>query len=99
MEKKMNTKSIAGIARYMILGLLLLVTACSPRVPVGQPTSLFPSPTSLPAITSTSTLEPTAIPTAQPTVVPTTVVPTDPPAATSAPVITGCQDSAQYISD
>ncbi len=90
----MSTKSITRIARYMILGLLVFMTACSPLVVVVQPTSGVLLRTALPTIVSAPTLEPTAIPTVQPT-----VVPTNPPTAISVPAVTGCQDSAQYISD
>lgn len=90
----MNTKSIMRIVKYLTLGLLAFLTACSPLVVIVQPTSGAPLPTVPPTIVFTSTLESTALPTVQPTTVPTST-----PTATSAPIVTGCQDSAQYISD
>ncbi|HLO17333.1 MAG TPA: NBR1-Ig-like domain-containing protein [Anaerolineales bacterium] len=89
----MKTKAIIRIAKVNVIGLIVLMTACSPLITI-QPITEAPSPTSMPTILSSPTLEPTAIPTLQPT-----AVPTDLPTATVVPVITGCQDSAQYISD
>src|SRR5512143_3488749 len=88
----MNAQSTLKIAKVAIMGFMVLMTACSPLV-VLQPAQV-PAATSLPTIASSPTLEPTAIPTIQPT-----VIPTNQPTVTSAPVITGCQDAAQYISD
>lgn len=90
----MNTTSILRITRFMILGLLVFMTACSPLVVIVQPTGVAPSSTALPTIALTSTFEPTAIPTSSPT-----AIPTIPPTSTFTPIVTGCQDSAQYISD
>jgi hypothetical protein len=85
-EKKMNASSILRVTKFVILGLLVLMTACSPLVVIVQPTSGAPSPTVLPTIASTSTLQPTILLTSSPT-------------ATSVPVTTECQDAAQYIGD
>lgn len=84
----MNAKSILGIMKATIFALLVFLTACSPLVVVVQPTGGASSPTALPTVVSAPTLEPTVIPTV-------VVLPT----ATAAPTATGCQDSAQYISD
>ena len=72
---------------------MFLMTARAPFVVV-QPGGQVPSPTSMPTIASSPTLEPRALPTIQPT-----AMPTDLPTVTSAPVVTACQDAAQYISD
>jgi hypothetical protein len=80
----MNAESFTRTDKFTILGLMIFMTACSPLVvPL---TSGVPSPTVLPMIQSSPTLEPTA-------------VPTDPLAVTSSPPATDCSDSAQYISD
>ena len=89
----MNIKSILKIIQVTIIGVIFLMTACAPLIDV-QPGGQISSPTSMPTIASSPTLEPTALTTIQPT-----VVATDPPTSTSAPVVTACQDSAQYISD
>jgi hypothetical protein len=83
----MNAKAI-----FIILGFVVLATACSPLVMV-QPGQV-PSATDQPTIIPSPTIKPTDMPTVQPTVVPTNL-----PTETSAPVITQCQDAAQYISD
>jgi len=90
----MNTKSFVRIPKYLIFGLLIFATACSPLVVIVQPTGVAPSLTALPTIALTSTFEATAIPASSPT-----AIPTIPPTSTFTPVVTGCQDSAQYISD
>jgi hypothetical protein len=81
-----NMTSFNRIAKFMTLGLLIFITACSPFVAIVEPTSGVPSPITLPTIASTSTLQPTMLPTPSST-------------ATSVPVTTECQDDAQYISD
>jgi len=88
----MNITSISRVLKITILGVLIFASACSPLVVIIQPTNVAPSPTGLPTIASTSTLEPTTLPTSSPTAIPR-------PTATSVPASTGCQDSAQYISD
>jgi hypothetical protein len=90
----MNITSINRIAKFMTLGLLIFITACSPFVVIVQPTSGAPSPTILPTIAPTSTLQPTMLPTFPPT-----ALPTFSPTATSVSVTTECQDDAQYITD
>jgi Ig-like domain-containing protein len=103
----MNTSSIT---RYMILGLLVFVTACSPLVVIEHPASGAPLPTALPTqnTSATNTAPGPTIPEQTPTqaaatATPVPATPTQPeaeqPAATSAPAVTECQDSAQYISD
>jgi hypothetical protein len=89
----MKTIAIIRIAKVIVMGLIVLMTACTPLIAV-QPIGEVPSATSLPTIASSPSLEPTTMPT-----LPPTIVPTEPPTATSVPVITGCQDSAQYIGD
>jgi len=90
----MNANSILRIAKLMLLGLLVFMTACSPLGVIVQPTSEVPSPTTLPTIALTPTLEPTALPTVQPT-----AIPTSSPTVTPVPVAAACQNAAQYISD
>ncbi len=88
----MNTISILRISKFMILGVLIFASACSPLAVNVQPTSVTSSPMTLQTITPTITLEQTAIPTTFPTVIPQ-------PTVTSVPASMDCQDSAQYISD
>jgi hypothetical protein len=90
----MNTNSILRITKFTILGLLGILTACSPLVVIVQPTGVASSSTVLPTIAPTSTPVPTTLPT-----IPPTAIPTSSPTATAAPTSTGCQDTAQYISD
>jgi len=89
----MNVNSPLNINRLVLLGLLLLLTACTPLVPV-QPTSEAPSPAALPMISPASTTESTTHPNIQPT-----IIPTSSSTAVAIPVTTACQDAAQYISD
>jgi hypothetical protein len=88
-----NANLILRITKFMILGLLIFMTACSPWVAIVQPNSA-PSPIALPTIAATSTLQPTMLLTFQPT-----ALPKSSPTATSVPVTTECQDAAQYITD
>lgn len=107
----MNKKSIKRILGYIILGLLVFSAACSPLVGVMQPTSMVPLPTGLPTqdmnatlsvyvqqtIQAQATIQPSAAATSVPAIVTQSVV--EQPLATSTPGETGCQDSAQYITD
>jgi hypothetical protein len=88
----MNAKAIFSISKVMMMGFVILVSACSPLVVV-QPVQV-PSATDAPVILPSPTLEPTDMPTVQPTVVATNL-----PTETSAPVSTQCQDAAQYVGD
>jgi Ig-like domain-containing protein len=92
MERRMNTTSIIRISKITVLSLLIFASACSPLVVIVQPTSVASSPTALPPIALTSTLEPTAFLIPSPTAI-------SQPTATSTLVSTACHDSAQYISD
>ncbi len=108
MNQKMNATFTRRIIQYLILGVLVFITACSPLIVVIQPTA---QPTQ--AIEPNGTVSvPTAAPqTATPAAATATSVPptaTQPvaeqpaaerPSATSAPVSAGCQDAAQYITD
>ena len=97
--------NVTSLTKYLILGLLVFITACSPLVVVVQPTAqppqaastiaTVPAQPALPAQTRTQ-----AVVTA--TSVPLTATQAEivQPAATSAhAVAVGCQDSAQYITD
>jgi hypothetical protein len=102
MNQKMNAIFTRRIMQYLILGLLILITACSPLVVVIQPTAQ-PTQVIQPTDTVVPTIQP---PTATPLAATVTSVPptaTQPaveqPAATPAPAITECQDAAQYITD
>ncbi len=88
----MNETSILRIAKFTVVGLFLLVTACSPLVVI-QPTSEARLPTAPPTrdVDVIYTIAAQTIQAQMPTQTAAT--------ATSAPTATGCQDSAQYISD
>lgn len=90
----MNATSLIRIHKLMVLGLITFTAACSPLVVIVQPTGGAPSPTALPTITLTSTLEPTTLPTVRPS-----TIPISSPTVTPIPVATECQDAAQYITD
>lgn len=102
----MNPKSIPGISHYLVLGLMVLITACSPLIVVERPTSGAPLPTqdtnalytaaaqSIQAQTPTQAAATATLmsPTATQTTVPQMT-------ATTTPAAEECQDSAQYIND
>jgi hypothetical protein len=90
----MNIKIINRFAKFMTLGILTFITACSPLAVIIQPTGGAPTLTIQPTISLTSTLEPTMQPTVQ-----TTMIPTPSPTVTPVFVATECQDAAQYITD
>jgi hypothetical protein len=106
----MNTKSIPRIPQYLMLGLLVLITACSPLIAIERPTNGTPSPAA-PPTQDTNALYTAAAQTIQAqtptqaaatvTLVPQTVTQAEAPqlTATSAPVVTECQDAAEYIAD
>jgi hypothetical protein len=103
----LNTKPFIGNARYLFLGWLVLLTACSPLVVIQQPTSLAPLST-VQATQDTNAIS-TAVVLTVPAQATTQAAATGtpvPPAATQvdavqppATVALGCQDAAQYISD
>jgi biotin carboxyl carrier protein len=91
----MNTTSIT---RYMILGLLVFLTACSPLVVIVQPTQgtdatkMATQPIPAQTLTQAAATATSAPPAA-------TQAALAQPTVTSAPPESACQDSAQYISD
>ena len=106
----MNATSIFRIIKFSLLGLLIFITACSPTVVSVQPTSMFPSPIAQPtqdvnaiytaaALTFQAQMPTQAIATTSPVPATSTQNIVVQPTAASAPAITGCQDSAQYVSD
>jgi hypothetical protein len=108
---KMNVKSINRITGYIILGLLVFSTACSPLVVIAQPTGGAPLPTDLPAQDINATLSAYVQQTIQAqtptqtaataTSVPATATQTEveQPSPESVPSVTECHDSAKYVSD
>ena len=100
----MNTKSITKI---VILGSLVLLTACSPLVVV-QPADRVQPPTAqqnqdinvlfTAAVQTIQAQTPTQAP-ARATMAPATQIVVAEPTAVTAPAVTACQDSAQYIDD
>ncbi len=105
----MDKTPITRIIKYMTLSFLVLVTACSPLVVI-QPTSGVSMPTAQPnrntnaintAVAQTVQARTLTQVAATATSVPATATQTavEQPTATSAPAVTECQDSAQYISD
>ncbi len=103
MNQKMNATLTRRIMQYLILGLLILITACSPLVVVIQPTA---QPTQ--AIQPASTVYAPTIPPQTATPAAATDIPLPPTAtqpaveqaaATSSPATTDCVDAAQYITD
>lgn len=98
--------AIFRIMKFSSLGLLVLITACSaPVTVVVQPTSLFPSPIVQPTqdVNAIYTAAAQTFQAQMPTQSIATATSTQSiaiqPTAASAPAITGCQDSAQYVSD
>jgi hypothetical protein len=103
--------AIFRIMKFAILGLLILTTACSaPVTVVVQPTGMFPAPIVQPTqdINAIYTAAAQTFQAQMPTQSITTATVVSPtstqivavqPTAASAPVVTGCQDSAQYVSD
>lgn len=67
----MNSHSLSRNMRFTLLGLVLLVTACSPLVVVEQPATVVSTPAALPTVAIVPTVQPTAIPTILPTSLPT----------------------------
>jgi hypothetical protein len=96
-RRKVNMTSPTRITQFMILGLMILVTACSPLVvqPAQDTNAIYTA-----AAQTIQAQTPT-----QPAATPTSVLMTDilttvaQPIATSILAITECQDSAKYISD
>jgi hypothetical protein len=107
----MNVKSLNRITTYIILSLLVFLTACSPLVVIVQPTAGVISPTDEPTQDLNATLSasvqrtfqaqlPTQVVTTATSVpVVTTQAIVEHLSATSTPAIKECQDSAQYITD
>ncbi len=104
----MNTISIPKISRIILLGVLVLSTACSPLIVNEQPTNIAPLPTqdinaiytsavqTFQAQTPTRTATPTTGTSMPPTAMRTEAAQ---PVTTPELVVVGCQDAAQYISD
>lgn len=93
----MSLEFVHRIARGIVVGFLLLMTACS-SLAAAEPTVevVVPSVTAPPTTISTvsgPTLEPTVLPTLQPS-----LVPANQPDSGSV-VVSACRDAAQYLSD
>lgn len=98
--EEMNENSIT---RFMIFGLLIFATACSPSVVVVQPTS-FPTQDSNAILTAAAQIVQVQTPSqAAPTGTSMPATATQAyvaqPISTSMPTTTGCVDAAQYIND
>jgi hypothetical protein len=102
----MNTKPTHRISKYLLLGSLALITACSPLVVIERPTNTTPLPAREINVIDTAAVQ--TIQVQAPTQAAATATPVPPaatqteasqPAATDVPAAAECQDSAQYISD
>ena len=102
----MSKKLTHRISKYLLLGSLVLITACSPLVVIEGPTNRAPLPTGDINVVSTAVVQ--TIQAQAPTQAAATATPVPPtatqtevsqPTATYVPDVMECQDSAQYISD